>query len=84
MKCKFVEGAFGFQEFVNWYLLLIHVDDEVLLAFEFPRELGGCNIFDRALLAFDLLVRLHFLFVRNYRKTRRLIYQSRKVFPQPC
>ena len=72
------------QELTNRYLLLIHVNDEVLLAFEFPRELGGNDIFDGALLALDLLVRLHFYLFRNYRKARRLFYQLKTFCPQPC
>ena len=57
--CEFVEDANRFWEFVNGHLLLIHVDHEVFLAFKLPRELGRRDVLDRALLALDLLVRLH-------------------------
>ena len=55
-------------------LLFVHVGDEVLLALQLDREVGCCDVLERALLGLLYLALFHVLNFLYYRVTRRLDY----------
>ena len=65
----------------RWFghLLLIHVDHEVLLRFELPRELVRRNHVERSLLVFNNLVSFHLRYLRFICKHAVYFYSINQI-----